>query len=143
MQEEHLVEHVEYYRTFTRVIAASHVVHKKLLSMKLNSEFRGQEFLAVYSETMYNYLEQTHGRADAQMSQPQTLSYLQEAVSMDSELNQLRHTKMIRRSQGKGGMDLTQYMDALDDLAVLARKPDGRTDCQNSLVNLIILDLKS
>jgi hypothetical protein len=61
------------------------------------------------------------------MSQPQILSYLQEAVSMDSELNRLRHTKMIRMLQGKGVMDLTRYMDTLNNVAVLADGSSPRT----------------
>ena len=86
-----LAELVECHRTSTRAIAGGHVLHKELMSMKLNKEFHGsqQESLAAYSDSMYNYLEQTHGREDAQMSQPQLLTYLQEVVSMDSELNQL------------------------------------------------------
>jgi hypothetical protein len=76
---------------------------------------------------MYNYLEHTHGREEAQMSQSQLLSYLQEAVSLDRDLNRMRHDQMLRVSQGKTTMVLTQCMDALNDIAALADKASPRT----------------
>jgi hypothetical protein len=59
---------------------------------------------------------------EAQVSQSQLLTYLQEAVSLDNELNQLRLDQMLRMSQGKTIMLLTQYLDALDNAAALADK---------------------
>ena len=76
---------------------------------------------------MYNYLEHTHGREEAQMSQSQLLTYLQEAVSLDKDMNRLRLDQMLRVSQGKTLMVLTQYMDALDNIAALADRASPRT----------------
>jgi hypothetical protein len=79
-----------------------------------------------YHYTMYNYLEHTLGCEETQMSQSQLLSYLQEAVSLDRDLNQLRDDQMFRMSPGKTIMVLTQFMDALNDIAALADKTSPR-----------------
>ena len=117
-----------YYRHSTRAIAMGHTLLQDLLTMKLKKDMpitRG-EFVSKYSEAIYNYLEHTHGREEAQVSQPQLLTYLQEAVSLDNELNQLQLDKMLRMSQGKSLMVLTQYLDALDNIAALADKATPR-----------------
>jgi hypothetical protein len=84
-----LTELVEYYRNSTRVIAVGHALHQELLTMKLTKESHESwhEFLSSYTDTMCNCPEHTHGHEEAQMSQHQLLSYLQEAISLDSELN--------------------------------------------------------
>jgi hypothetical protein len=69
---------------------------------------------------MCDHLEQTHGCRDAQMSQSQIRIYPQEAVSNDAELNQLWQREMLCLSDGKRPMDLTQCIEALDNIAVLA-----------------------
>jgi hypothetical protein len=84
-----------------------HTLLKELLTKKLTREMRmtRHEFLA--SVAMYEYHEHTHGREEAQVSQSQLLTYLQEAVSLDRDLNQLRLDQMLRMSQGKTLMVLT------------------------------------
>ena len=56
----------------------------------------------------------------------QLLTYLQEAVSLDSELNRLRLDQMLRMSQGKTIMVCSQYLDALDNIAALVDKASPR-----------------
>ena len=123
-----MAELVAYYRHSTRAIAMGHALLQELLTMKLKRDMpitRG-DFVTKYGETMYIYLEHTHGREEAQVSQSQLLTYLQEAVSLDNELNQLRLDQMIRMSQGKTLMVLTQCLDALDNVAALADKATPR-----------------
>jgi hypothetical protein len=111
-----------------------HTLHQELLTMRLTKDMHvsRHDFLASYCNTMYNYLEHTHGCEEAQMSQHQLLSYLQEAVSLDKDLNRLRLDQMLRMSQGKTIMVLTQYMDALNDIAALTDRASPRTGSLSS-----------
>ena len=105
-----------------------HALLQELLTMKLKRDMpisRG-DFVTKYGEAMYKYLEHTHGREEAQVSSSQLLTYLQEAVSLDTELNRLRLDQMIRMSQGKTIMVLSQYLDALDNIAALVDKASPR-----------------
>ena len=123
-----IAELVAYYRHSTRAVAMGHALLQELLTMKLKRDMpisRG-DFVTKYGEAMYNYLEHTHGREEAQVSSSQLLTYLQEAVSLDSELNRLRLDQMLRMSQGKTIMVLSQYLDALDNIAALADKATPR-----------------
>jgi hypothetical protein len=106
-----------------------HTLLKELLTKKLTKDMRitRHAFLASFGVAMYEYLEHTHGRVEAQVSQSQLLTYLQEAVSLDRDLNQLRLDQMLRMSQGKTLMVLTQCMDALDNIAALADEASPRT----------------
>jgi hypothetical protein len=98
-----LAELVTHCRTSTRAIAVEHVLHQEPLTLKLTKDMRvsQHEFPSGCSDTVCNCPEHTHGREEAQMSQPQLLSCLQEAVSLDRDLNQLRHDEMFRMLQGK------------------------------------------
>ena len=85
-----LTELVAHYRNSTGAIAVGHALCKELLTMRLTKDVRvsRHEFPASYSDTKYVQLSRAHswtcGSPDVQL-----LSYLQEAVSLDSELNQL------------------------------------------------------
>ena len=71
-------------RHSTRAVAMGHALLQELLTMKLKRDMpisRG-DFVTKYGEAMYNYLEHTHGREEAQVSSSQLLTYLQEAVSL-------------------------------------------------------------
>ena len=110
------------------MIAMGHTLLQELLTMKLRKDMpitRG-DFASKYGEVSCNYLEHTHGHEEAQVSQPQLLTYLQESVSLDNELNQLRLDQMLRMSQEKSLMVLTQYLDVLDNIAALADKATPR-----------------
>ena len=123
-----IAELVTHYRHSTRAVAMGHVLLQELLTMKLKRDMpvSRSDFVTKYGEAMYNYLEHTHGREEAQVSSSQLLTYLQEAVSLDTELNRLRLDQMIRMSQGKTIMVLSQYLDALDNIAALADKASPR-----------------
>ena len=105
-----------------------HTLLQELLTMKLKKDMpiTPGNFVSKCGEAMYNYLEHTHGREEAQVSQPQLLTCLQESVSLDNKLNQLRLDQMLRMSQGKSLMVLTQCLDALDNIAALADKATPR-----------------
>jgi hypothetical protein len=129
---------VKCYRTSTRALASTHSILRlitSITSMKLNTNFvgSGQDFLAVYTNYLYDYQEQTTNCPDTQLAEPQTLNYLQEAVSNDTELNHLRHREMLHLSDGKDAMELTRYIEALGDLPVLADQstPTSSTPCKH------------
>jgi hypothetical protein len=86
-----LAELATCHRTSTRAIAVGHTLHQEPLTMKLTKDMRVSQhgFLLGHGDTMHNHLEHAHGREEAQMSQSQLLSHLQEAVSLDSDLNHL------------------------------------------------------
>jgi hypothetical protein len=123
-----ITELVAYYRNSTRAITMGHTLHQELLTMRLTKDMRmsQHEFLYCYGNTMYDYVEH-HGRAEAQMSQNQLLTYLQEAVNLDPDLNQLGLDQMLCMPQGKTLMVLPQYMEALNNIAALADKALPRT----------------
>jgi hypothetical protein len=122
-------ELVAHCRTSTRAIAIGHALHQELLTMRVTKDVHvsRHDFPSSQGDTMCNCLEHTHGREEAQTSQSQLLSCLQETVSLDRDLNRLRHDQMLCMLQGKTTMALTQCMDALTTWLLWQTKlPQGR-----------------
>jgi hypothetical protein len=72
---------------------------------RLNSSFVGscQDFLAMYVNYIYDYQEQTSDQPDNQLSEPQVINYLQEALRDDKDLNKLASQGNAARLRRKGG----------------------------------------
>ena len=100
---------------------------------RLNSSFVGerQDVLVKYVGYIYDYQEQTSDRPENQLSEPQVINYLQEAVRDDKDLNQLRHREMLRLAEGKPEMDLDRYIEALIDLAILTDQSNPRKNASD------------
>jgi hypothetical protein len=99
-----------------------------IASAKLDGNFVSsrQDFLTVHISHLCEYQEQTVNHPDTQLVEAQILSYLPEAVSNDAELNRLWHWEILRISDVKNAMELTRYIKALGDLAVLADQSTPR-----------------
>ena len=124
---------VDYYRTSTRALAATHATLRLIGDTRLNASFVGQrqDFLSKYVSYIYDYQEQTTDRPENQLSEPQVINYLQEAVRDDKDLNQLRHREMLRLAEGKPEMGLDRYIEALIDLAILTDQSNPRKNASN------------
>jgi hypothetical protein len=124
---------VEYFRTFTRALAATHATLLLIGSTRLNSSFIGsrEDFPAMYVNYIYDYQEQTADRTENQLAEPQVLNYLQEAVRDDNDLNGLRHREVLRFANGKGEMRLVRYIEALIDLAMLTDQSNPRKNASD------------
>ena len=124
---------VDYYRTSTRALAATHATLRLIGDTRLNASFVGQrqDFLSKYVSYIYDYQEQTTDRPENQLSEPQVINYLQEAVRDDKDLNQLRHREMLRLAEGKPEMGLDRYIEALIDLAILTDQSNPRKNASD------------
>ena len=80
---------------------------------------------------IYDYQEQTTDQPENQLSEPQVINYLQEAVRDDKDLNQLRHREMLRLAEGKSEMGLDRYIEALIDLAILTDQSNPRKNASD------------
>ena len=80
---------------------------------------------------IYDYQEQTSDRPENQLSEPQVINYLQEAVRDDKDLNQLRHREMLRLAEGKPEMGLDRCIEALIDLAILTDQSNPRKNASD------------
>ena len=80
---------------------------------------------------IYDYQEQTTDRPENQLSEPQVINYLQEAVRDDKDLNQLRHREMLCLAEGKPEMGLDRYIEALIDLAILTDQSNPRKNASD------------
>ena len=80
---------------------------------------------------IYDYQEQTTDRPENQLSEPQVINYLQEAVRDDKDLNQLHHREMLRLAEGKPEMGLDRYIEALIDLAILTDQSNPRKNASD------------
>ena len=124
---------VDYYRTSTRALAATHATLRLIGDTCLNTSFVGQrqDFLSKYVSYTYDYQEQTTDRPENQLSESQVINYLQEAVRDDKDLNQLRHREMLRLAEGKPEMGLDRYIEGLIDLTILTDQSNPRKNASD------------